>query len=116
MNPLAYVLILALAAILCLLAVVNFTKKEKSTPCTCEACSKETESKEWAVKTLVYIDGMSCEHCSARVEAAFSEKGYDAVVDLSEKCATVLSDEPLNQEEIFAMIEGLGFSPVRMEM
>lgn len=110
MNPLVYVLILALAAVLCLLAVVNFTKKEKSKPCTCGCC----EGKEWAVKTLVYIDGMSCEHCSARVEAAFMEKGYDAVVDLSEKCATVLSDEPLNEEEIFTLIENLGFSPVKM--
>ncbi len=114
MNPLAYVIILALAAILCLLAVVNFTKKEKSAPCTCEACCNE--GKEWPVKTLVYIDGMSCEHCSSRVEQAFSEKGCDAVVNLEEKCATVLSDEPLNEEEIFAMITDLGFTPVRMEM
>ena len=115
MNPLAYVIILAVAAVLCLLAAVNFTKKEKSTPCTCDACCQEAESKEWAVKTLVYIDGMSCEHCSSRVEKAFSEKGFDAVVDLEEKCATVLSDQTLNEEEIFAMITELGFTPVKME-
>ena len=36
----------------------------------------------------VYVDGMSCGHCSARVEAAFNEiKGVSAKVNLEEKIA-----------------------------
>jgi len=64
-------------------------------------------------KTVIMIDGMSCGHCSARVEAAIAEKGLKGKVNLEKKCAEVLSKTPLNQAEMSLMIQDLGFTPVQ---
>lgn len=66
-------------------------------------------------KFTVYIDGMSCMHCSARVEKALSEIGLDAKVDLTKKCAYVKSKTEPDKEIIFSTISALGFTPVRIE-
>lgn len=68
------------------------------------------------IKTTIYIDGMSCSHCAAKVEAAFSAiNGCTAKVDLAKKCANVKSDAPLNEKEVFDAISKLGFTPVKIE-
>ena len=62
---------------------------------------------------MVYIEGMSCSHCSSRVEKAFNELGNCiATVNLEEKYAEVLSADPLPQADIEAMIQNLGFTPI----
>lgn len=67
-------------------------------------------------KATVYIDGMSCGHCAARVETAFAAiPGCTAKVDLANKCANVKSEAPLNEKEIFDAISSIGFTPVKME-
>lgn len=67
-------------------------------------------------KTIVYIDGMSCGHCAARVEEALSGiKGCTAKVNLANKYAEVKSEQPLNEKEVFEAVSALGFTPVRME-
>lgn len=54
---------------------------------------------EEVMKKTILIDGMSCGHCSARVEKALNAlEGTKATVDLKKKCAfveTELSDETL---------------------
>ena len=69
---------------------------------------------EFPHKTLIYIDGMSCEHCSSRVSAAFTEKGYKIRVNLEQKSAEILSKTPLNQAEASTTIQDLGFTPVQI--
>ncbi len=65
-------------------------------------------------KTLIYIDGMTCEHCAARVETAFLEKGNGgAKVNLEEKFVEIWSNGPLPQANASETIQNLGFIPVK---
>lgn len=49
----------------------------------------------------IHIEGMSCMHCSARVEKALNEiSGVDATVNLSEKLAIVNIDEDISDETL----------------
>lgn len=69
------------------------------------------------IKTTIYIDGMSCRHCAAKVESALNAlEGCTAKVDLAKKCAYVKSNAPLNETDIFNDISALGFAPVKMEI
>lgn len=64
----------------------------------------------------VYVDGMSCGHCSARVEAAFNEiKGVSAKVNLEEKVACVTSKKQLTEDFVKNIVEELGFTFVKFE-
>ncbi len=97
------VLVAAIAVILC---VVLLRKKNKS--------AAFNTSAEFPHKTVIYIDGMSCEHCSSRVQAAFVEKGYKVRVNLEQKNAEILSKTPINQAEASTTIQDLGFTPVQI--
>lgn len=61
------------------------------------------------------INGMSCAHCAARVEKALGELGISAKVNLAEKSVEIKSNEPFDQERIFAAISNIGFIPVKLE-
>ncbi len=64
----------------------------------------------------VYVDGMSCSHCSARVEAAFNDvKGVSAKVNLEEKFAVVTSKHEMTADEAKSIIENSGFVFVKFE-
>ena len=64
----------------------------------------------------VYVDGMSCGHCSARVEAAFNDvKGVSAKVNLEEKVAYVTSKKEMTCDDAKAIVEGIGFTFVKFE-
>ena len=64
----------------------------------------------------VYVDGMSCGHCSARVESAFNEvKGVSAKVNLEEKVAYVTSKKEMTSEDAKSIVEGIGFTFVKFE-
>ena len=67
-------------------------------------------------KTVILIDGMSCGHCSARVEGALIEKGLKARVSLEAKNVEILSKTPLNQAEMSLLIQDLGFTPVHFSV
>lgn len=67
-------------------------------------------------KATVYIDGMSCGHCAAKIENAINViQGCTSKVDLAKKCAYVKSDSPLNKTDIFNAISNIGFTPVKIE-
>lgn len=95
-----------IAAIIVVLCVVLLRKKNKP--------AAFNTSAEFPHKTVIYIDGMSCEHCSSRVQAAFSEKGYKVRVNLEQKNAEILSKTPINQAEASTTIQDLGFTPVQI--
>ena len=111
MNTFLYVLIGALVLLGLVYAIVSIKKKTNS-PCDC-CCSSCKEQAEKAYTYIVRIDGMSCEHCKARVENAFNElEGCSAEVNLEEKAATLRCAQALTEDEINQMVENLGFTYV----
>ena len=64
------------------------------------------------METIIYVNGMMCPHCKARVESVC--KGFsgvqDAVVDLQQKCVTVYGDAPV--AEIKKAITEAGYEVV----
>ncbi len=60
------------------------------------------------------IDGMSCAHCSGRVEKALNAlAGIKAKVDLASKTATVESGADIDDARIAAAVEDAGYTVVK---
>jgi len=60
------------------------------------------------------IDGMSCAHCSGRVEKALNAlAGIKAKVDLDSKTATVESGADIDDARIAAAVEDAGYTVVK---
>ena len=58
----------------------------------------------------IIIEGMSCSHCSSRVEKALNSiEGINATVDLEHKKALVLSEKDVSNEILSSSIEDIGF-------
>lgn len=68
--------------------------------------SKEKITKE------VYIDGMSCMHCAAKVEKALASVSgvADAKVDLVNKKAVVKLKKDIDNATLKATVEDLGYN------
>ncbi len=66
-------------------------------------------------KHIVYIEGMMCAHCKAHVEKAFKDAGFSVKVDLENKCAEVLSDKDVLEEDLKAIVEKAGYTFVKCE-
>lgn len=68
------------------------------------------------MKKSIYIDNMTCEHCSAKVEKALEEiNGVDEVkVSLFRKKATV-SGEDLNDEILKKAVTDAGYKVTSIE-
>jgi copper chaperone len=66
------------------------------------------------MKKKVFIEGMSCGHCVARVEKALkAEEGVKEVeVDLAGKNAVIESTEELSDKRIKEIIEDVGYDVV----
>lgn len=65
-------------------------------------------------KSLVYIDGMTCEHCKTRVENAFNSlPDCFAKVNLKKKYATVLSKQKLDEKQIAELVAEKGYTFVK---
>ena len=61
----------------------------------------------------IQIDGMSCAHCKARVEAALNElPGVSATVDLAAGTATVTSGGSIDDGVLKAAVEEAGYDVV----
>lgn len=116
MEHLSTIIVLAVLIVICILVFFQYKKNLKKGCCGCSSCvaSGSCPSKK-EYETRVYIDGMHCTHCSSSVEKAFSEKGYDASVNLEEKYALVYSISPLDEQEIAQMIDELGFTLLKLE-
>ncbi len=69
------------------------------------------------MKKIVKIEGMCCEHCSARVEKALSAvtNVVSADVKLKKKLAVLRSREEVSDEEIKRVVEEAGYSVVSIE-
>ena len=65
----------------------------------------------------VYVDGMMCKRCAARVEKALAAvPGVNgAAVNLEEKCAVVTAGDEVTEQALKAAIDGAGYTFVRCE-
>ena len=61
-------------------------------------------------KLTLKIDGMHCEKCSAKVDAALKAVGAKAEIDLQLGRASVVCAEKLDNAELIKAVEALGFS------
>lgn len=60
---------------------------------------------------IIKIEGMSCSHCSKRVEEALNAiEGISANVDLKKKKATIISQKPIDINQIISAVEKSGYS------
>ncbi|MDO9152935.1 MAG: metal-transporting ATPase, partial [Paludibacter sp.] len=60
-------------------------------------------------KTLI-VEGMSCGHCSARVEKALNAiEGVEAKVDLAAKTATLTLSKEVDDTELKKSVENAGY-------
>ena len=69
------------------------------------------------MKKRISIEGMSCGHCSARVEKILKEQGAveEATVDLEGKNAVVKFSADLSDKIIKEIIEDIGFDVIKIE-
>ncbi|MBQ7643045.1 MAG: metal-transporting ATPase, partial [Clostridia bacterium] len=68
---------------------------------------KNKEEQKMQTETVLYIDGMMCEHCKKRVEGVLKDLGYAAEVDLKNKCARISGEA--DESKIKAAIETAGY-------
>ena len=82
--------------------------------------NNKTENKKSEVrvmkenKTIVYIEGMMCDHCKKRVTEAFKSIGVTADVDVKKKRAT-FGEVAASDEEIKSAIEAAGYTVKKIE-
>jgi len=75
-----------------------------------EKIKKQKEAEEAAKVVLtVKIDGMMCEKCAARVTEGLGKFG-EISINLTEKTATIVSDEMQDVQEIENTVNELGYS------
>lgn len=69
------------------------------------------------ITKIIFIEGMSCGHCSKRVEEALkSVKGVKSVsISLEEKKADVVLKTDVDNETLKAAVEGVGFEVNNIE-
>lgn len=74
----------------------------------------EKREEEKIMTKKVFIDGMTCTHCSGRVEQALNEiDGVTASVNLEEKCATITGD--VSDDIIMKTITDAGYKVVEIK-
>ncbi|MDE7300906.1 MAG: heavy metal translocating P-type ATPase [Clostridia bacterium] len=78
---------------------------------------KTENSEDGFMKKIVYIDGMCCDHCAARVEKALSAVSgvVSADVKLKKKLAIVRSREEVDDEEIKKVVTDAGYTVTQIE-
>ena len=88
-------------------------------PIVIASVSKETEEQskgDMKMEKKLIIEGMSCGHCSARVQKALEEAGANGVhVELTEKTAYLSSENPPSDEILRKAVEDAGYTVVSIQ-
>lgn len=117
-------IVVAVLVVICIFAVISYRKRLSGGGCCgsgggiikIEPENKNTKS--YAHKIKVYIDGMHCENCAARIENAFNELGgCYAKANVKKGYADVWSNDVLNEQKTKDLIEdkGYGFKSMIVE-
>lgn len=68
------------------------------------------------MEKIVYIEGMSCEHCQKRVEKALNNiDGVKAKVDLANKLAKIELKKTIDDKAIIDAVEDAGYEVVSIK-
>jgi len=77
---------------------------------------KNNKEGEMIMKKTILIEGMSCGHCTGRVDKALNQiEGVTATVSLEEKSATVILDKDISDEILKNTIEDAGYEVKSIE-
>ena len=76
---------------------------------------KRKKLKRVVKQRIVIIEGMTCEHCQARVESKLNAlDGVSARVNLKRKTAVVSMEKEVEDEEIKKAIENAGYEVIEI--
>ena len=76
---------------------------------------KRKKLKQVVKQRTVIIEGMTCEHCKARVESRLNSlDGVSAKVNLKRKTAVVSMEKDVQDEEIKKAIENAGYEVIEI--
>ena len=76
---------------------------------------KRKKLKQVVKQRIVIIEGMTCEHCQARVESRLNSlDGVSAKVNLKRKTAVVSMEKEVEDEEIKKAIENAGYEVIEI--
>lgn len=72
---------------------------------------KKNQTKEFAMKKTIHIEGMMCEHCKKHVENALAKIDgiTEYVVSLEDNTATIQSQKEINDDTIKSCIKDAGY-------
>lgn len=74
---------------------------------------KRKKLKQVVKQRTVVIEGMTCEHCKARVESSLNAlEGVSAKVNLKKKTAFVSMEKEVSDEQIKKTIENAGYQVI----
>lgn len=109
------VLIIAVLAAICVIAVLSIIKRANKGCCGAGGGDIEEHIEKdisgFTHKYIVKISGMHCDKCANRVAAAFSRQdGVYAEVSWKDGRATVLSRDPLSELLIRSTVMGLDYT------
>ena len=113
--------IIIIALLIIVVLALNSAKKRLKGGCcgsgggSIKIKPQDKNTAHYPFKSTLYIDGMTCEHCSTRIENAFNSRAdCYAKVDLKKKCARLLTKEQLDEKEICDIITQCGYSFVKL--
>ncbi len=93
------------------LATGTETSQEKNE----EALNQKQEGEKTMKKTMI-VEGMSCGHCSARVEKALNAlEGVKATVDLASKTAAIETTGAVTDDQLKAAVVDAGYEVVSLD-
>lgn len=85
--------------------------KSDISPVSVSVSRPEAPAKEVNMDKTIYIEGMACGHCSARVEKALNAiPGVRATVDLDAKCAHVVLTQEVSEQVLRDTVEAEGYT------
>ncbi|MGN0339170.1 MAG: heavy-metal-associated domain-containing protein [Lachnospira sp.] len=113
-------IIIAILVILIVIGISSTVKHFKGEGGCCGGSSsvkvKRKKLKQVVKQRTVVIEGMSCEHCKARVESRLNAlDGVSAKVNLKKKTAVVSMENDVEDEEIRKAVENAGYEVVEIK-
>lgn len=111
----ANAVVITILLVVVLFALSGAKKRLKGGCCggggTVKIKPKDSRRSHYDYKTIIYIEGMSCENCKTRVENAFNALPDCFVrVSLKKGCAEVYGKAPLSSEKIAEKIAECGYT------
>lgn len=113
-------IIIGIIIALCIIALKSYLKKLAHGCCGAggddeKADKSKPNLSDCKYRYTVYIGGMSCKNCAARIENAFNRQGIFAQADFKNGTAEIYSRSPVAEFTVRQIIVGLGYSVERTE-